>query len=368
MVERALNEFKIIKMQKILVIQQKMIGDVLVSTILCENLALKFPDAQIDYLVYDTTLPVLEHHSSNFRVIPYTKEHRASKQKMFHLAQQIRREKYDVVIDSYSKLESWVFVALSGAKQKISFDKGYINFLYTDVIKRHEKATSNLGLIIEQRLNLLKPLGILAPTVTKPKLHISAKEIQETQLFLKNHKVDTNRPLVMVSVLGSSDAKTYPLPYMAKVLDDMIAYQPMSLLFNYIPSQRNQALELYSLCSEPTKQYIYIEAIGKSLRDFISLMNACDFIVGNDGGAINMAKALNKPAFTIFSPMIDKEGWNSFEDGKHNISVHLNDYKPELFKNLSPKEVKIKNEPLYLKFHPELFQKQFAHFLSENVK
>ena len=45
---------------KILVIQQKMIGDVLVSTIICNNLRKAYPDAQIDYLVYESTIPVLE--------------------------------------------------------------------------------------------------------------------------------------------------------------------------------------------------------------------------------------------------------------------------------------------------------------------
>jgi heptosyltransferase-2 len=40
---------------KILIIQQKMIGDVLVS-IICNNLR-RYPDAQIDYLVYESTTP-----------------------------------------------------------------------------------------------------------------------------------------------------------------------------------------------------------------------------------------------------------------------------------------------------------------------
>ena len=59
-------------------------------------------------------------------------------------------------------------------------------------------------------------------------------------------------------------------------------------------------------------------------------MDACDFIVGNDGGAINMSKALKKPSFTIFSPWIEKRFWSTFEDGKLHSSVHLLDYQPQL--------------------------------------
>ncbi len=44
---------------KILVIQQKMIGDVLISSIICNNLRKAYPDAQIDYLVNSFTIPVI---------------------------------------------------------------------------------------------------------------------------------------------------------------------------------------------------------------------------------------------------------------------------------------------------------------------
>ena len=353
--------------KKILVIQQKMIGDVLVSSIVCQNLALEFPEAQIDYLVHDGTLPVLENNHSNFNIIPFSHQQRTSKIELIKFALHIRKKKYDVVIDCYSKLESWIITGLSGATKRISFDKGYLNFLYTDVIKRHKTPITNWGLTIEQRLNLLKPLGITQPKVIKPTLVVSEKEKLYTQAFLNKNNVDSSRPLIMVSVLGSSESKTYPLSYMAQVIDWVIEYQPVNLLFNYIPTQRTEAEKLYHLCKPETQKYIYFDAIGKSLRDFIGLMDACTLIIGNDGGAINMAKALNKPAFTIFSPMIDKLGWNSFEDGNKYISVHLKDYHPEKIEKLSNAELKIQNDNLYLDFQPELFKPLLTHFLEQNA-
>ncbi|WP_260850268.1 glycosyltransferase family 9 protein [Flavobacterium anhuiense] len=64
---------------KILVIQQKMIGDVLVSSIICNNLRTAYPDAQIDYLVYASTTPVLEVNSSIDNIILFEEKHRKSK-------------------------------------------------------------------------------------------------------------------------------------------------------------------------------------------------------------------------------------------------------------------------------------------------
>lgn len=354
-------------MKKILVIQQKMIGDVLVSSIICENLAVEFPDAQIDYLIYDTTYPVLLNNHSHYNIIPFTSKQRDSKIELLKFANQIRKTNYDVVIDSYSKLESWIITGLSGAKTKISFDKKYINSIYTHVVKRHNQPKTNLGLTIEQRLELLKPLGILNPKVLKPTLVVSENEKQQPISFLEKHRIDKKNPLGMISLLGSNESKTYPLEYMAKVIDEIVAYKPINLLFNYIPNQINEARKIFDLCKPETQKHIYFDVIGKSLSDFIGLMNECDFIIGNDGGAINMAKALNKPAFTIFSPVIDKLGWNSFEDGIRYISVHLKDYKPSVFENLSIKDVKIKNEQLYLEFKPELFKPLLMHFLKHNA-
>jgi len=354
-------------MKKILVIQQKMIGDVLVSSIICENLAIEFPNAQIDYLIYDTTYPVLLNNHSNYNIIPFTSKQRESKIELLKFAAIIRKEKYDVVIDSYSKLESWIITGFSGAKTRISFDKKYINAIYTSVVERHNKPKTNLGLTIEQRLELLKPLGILTPKVLKPTLVISESEKQQAIILLEKHNIDKNIPLAMISLLGSSESKTYPLEYMAQVIDEIIAYKPINLLFNYIPNQINEAKKIYELCKPETQKHIYFDVIGKSLRDFIGLMDQCDFIIGNDGGAINMAKALNKPAFTIFSPVIDKLGWNSFEDGINYISVHLKDYNPNLFENLSIKDIKIKNEQLYLELDPKLFKPLLMHFLKHNA-
>jgi heptosyltransferase-2 len=96
-------------------------------------------------------------------------------------------------------------------------------------------------------------------------------------------------------------------------------------------------------------------------------MNECDLIIGNDGGAINMAKALEKPSFIIFSPWIDKKGWATFEDGIKHISVHLNDFKPDLFTHKSDKEIKKNYLSFYQEFEPELFKDKIELFLKQNL-
>lgn len=352
---------------KILVIQQKMIGDVLVSSILCENLRYAYPDAQIDYLIYDSTKTVVDGAKYISNLILFTAQQRESKWELFKFILKIRKEKYDVIIDPYSKLESWLLVYFSGAKKTISFEKKGRNFIYTDVVKRRDDYNSNLGTIIEQRLALLEPLKIDNRKVTFPTIHVSEEEKQIAKSIFEKHAIDATKKTVMVSIIGSEQSKTYPNQYMAQVIDCIAETSNVNLLFNYIPNQMEQAKAIYNLCKDSTKKAIYFDVIGGSIREFIAIMNQCDVIVGNDGGAINMAKALHKPSFVLFSPWIDKKGWALIEDGITHISFHLDEFKPELFANKTPKEIKAENDFLYEQFVPELFLDKLKTFLLTHI-
>jgi ADP-heptose:LPS heptosyltransferase len=352
---------------KILVIQQKMIGDVLISSIICNNLRIAYPDAQIDYLVYESTTPVLEGNSNIDNIILFQEKHRKSKAEFFKLALQIRANQYDLLIDAYSKLESWLIVLLSGAKRKISYKKKGRTFLYTDNVPFEHFPKTNLGLAIERRLSLLDPLDLNIKIDPLPKLFVTEKENQEAVTLFEKHKLKKDRKTIMISLLGSEKLKTYPLEYMAKVVDTIADTFDVNILFNYFPKQINDAKFVFDSCKSSTQEKIYFDLYGDSLRSFIAIMNQCDLIVGNDGGAINMAKALNKPSFIIFSPWIEKKIWATFEDGILHSSVHLNDFKPELFINFTEKELKKRGLQLYQDFHSELFIDQLIDFLANNL-
>ncbi len=354
-------------MKKILVIQQKMIGDVLVSTILCETLCKAYPTAQIDYLIYENTYPVISENHKNYNVIFFKNEYRDNKKALISFALSLKEQNYDVIIDAYSKLESWLIVGLSNAKTKISFKKKISNLLFTHLIERDQQPKTNLGLVIEHRLKLLDPLKISKDLyVTHPTIKITDEENENAINLLKKHNVNLQKPIVMLNIIGSSETKTYPLKHMAKVVD-MVAKSDVQILLNYIPNQIETAKKVLNLCSVETQKKIFFNVLGNNLRGLLALLNQCSFVIGNDGGTMYMAKALNKPTFIIFSPWIEKIAWSTFEDGIKHISVHLNDYKPDLFKNKRLKQIKKENNNLYNLFLPEFFGDLLTHFIKSNL-
>ncbi|MEM9679867.1 MAG: glycosyltransferase family 9 protein [Bacteroidota bacterium] len=351
---------------KVLIIQQKMIGDVLATSILFEAIKSKYPDSELHYLINSNTFPVVENHPHIDVFQFYTPDMESSKLKLWRFAKSLRREHYDTVIDVYSKLSSNLITLLSGAKTKISVKKSYTSFLYHHTFKNKDKSHTNAGLALENRLQLLKPLSIDTAKTCKPKIYLKPEEIEKAKQVLDINGIHPNHPIFMIGVLGSDATKTYPLEYMAEVIDYIAANTPESqILFNYIPSQESEARSIFDLCKPETQSKIFINLYGKSLRDFLSLTSHCTALIGNEGGATNMAKALNIPTFTIFSPWIKREAWNMFEDGEKNVSVHLEDYSPEIYKNLKhPKTLKSQAEALYQSFQPELFEPKLNMFLS----
>ena len=347
---------------KILIIQQKMIGDVLTSTILFEAIKEHYPKAELHYLINLNTLTVIKGNPFIDDVIIYTPEIQRSNLKLWHFIKSIRKNEYDVIIDVYSKLSSNLISFLSKAKTKISYHKKQSLFIYDHNIKRTHHSNKASGLEISNRLKLLTPLKIYKDSL-KPQIYLTQQEIDTRKTYLENNGINFENPLYMVSVLGSSENKSYPLNFMAEIIDTIVAETKGQILFNYIPTQLQQAKIVYGFCRAETKKHIHFNIFGKNLREFLALTKNCDALIGNEGGAINMAKALDIPTFSIFSPWIKKEGWNGFENDGTHVSVHLKDFNSNLYDNKVQKEIKKEAKVFYEAFLPKYFLTVLKKFL-----
>lgn len=352
---------------KILIIQQKRIGDVLTSTILCNNLKKKYPTATIDFMCYTNCMDVLKENPNIDSIIELSDKVRKSYPSLLKFIFEIRRKKYDVVIDVYNKLETNLITLFSGANFKISYYKWYSSLFYNhNLIRFDGTKVPEYGLAIDNRLLLLEPLIKEKITDIRPKLFLTEFEKTEAKKLLESNGIDIeNRPLIMFNILGSEIIKTYPLDKMAKIIDHVVAKTNANIIFNYIPNQKNQALEIYNFCDEKTKQNIHFDIYSEGLRPFLALLSFCNVLIGNEGGAVNMAKALNIPTFSLFSPSIDKETWQLFEDEKEHVSIHLKDLKPEIYKQHSYKYIRENTLKYYDEYPLEIIFEKLDHYFKD---
>ena len=338
-----------------------MIGDVLTSSLLFEVLKDNNKEAELHYLINSHTSDIINNNPFIDDVIYFTPEVEKSYWKFIAFIKQIRSKKYDVIIDVYGKLSSNLITLFSGASIKISYFKKQTSFIYSHPIKRLKKPQNNASLAIENRLRLLEPLNISFNN-SSPKIYLQQSEIDLAKELLSSFSVDLSKPLYMISVLGSNSKKTYPSEYMAKLLDSIVLEKPdTQLLFNYIPSQFNDAKRIYDLCTTRTQDHIFLDLYGKSLLEFLALTNHCNALIGNEGGAINMAKALQVPTFIIFSPHLNKSNWFGKLENEKHVAVHLSDFIDHQEKDRD----KAKEKPIeyYLKFKPTFIEPKLIGFL-----
>jgi 2-keto-4-pentenoate hydratase/2-oxohepta-3-ene-1,7-dioic acid hydratase in catechol pathway len=166
-----------------------MIGDVLVSSLICENLKRNYPNSEVHYLINRFTIPVVENNPYIDEIIVFEDLYRSNKIEFFKFLKDIKKSNYDVVIDAYGKLESNLITLSSGAKTKISWKKSHTKFIYTHLFKNSTKPITNAGIAIEDRLRLLTPLNLKLPLITRTRIYLTDTEIKMEQVKLL-HPVD----------------------------------------------------------------------------------------------------------------------------------------------------------------------------------
>lgn len=349
---------------KILVIQQKHIGDVLTSTIILEALAKEYPDAALHYLVNSHTTPVTENNPFIHKLQLFTPEIANSRRHYFSFLKTIRKENYDIVIDAYGKWSSVFISFFSKAPVRISYHKFYTSFFFTETAKILKTARHNAKLSVENRLALLAPLSIPFYPY-KPKIYLTPEEIVKGKKFLEAAGLDIQKPVVMMGVLGSKAIKSYPKEYMATLIDHVTQRIPeVQLLFNYAPHQAEEAKLVYNLCKKETKNHIFYNAYPESLRMFMTVISHCQLFIGNEGGAANISKALSIPTFAVFSPVIGKEGWFGENERPVNNAVHISDFME--WNSADAKEAKKHPDVYYQKLTPEKILPELELFLKTN--
>ena len=251
----------------------------------------------------------------------------------------------------------------SGAKTIVGHYKWYTQFFYTKTVVPDAdcNATANAYRLLLSKTALGKEVEMIYPQI-----HLREEEKEKAKAAIKEN-CDTSKPIFMIGILGSGKNKSLPPKYMAETLDLITNTKDVQLLFNYMPNQLEEVKAIYDWCTETTQHKINLDFYAKGLRDFIALQSQCDALIGNEGGATNMAKALNVPTFTIYAPWINRTSWNIKEETGFYDIVHLSDYYPELYQKHA-KNYKALAFEWYEKLKPELYAEKLKAFVLRVAK
>ena len=148
--------------RRILLIKMRFHGDMLLTTPVISSLKKNYPDAKIDVLLYQDTIPILsENPEINALYGIKNKKAKASEKitNFFHLIKVLRANKYDLIVNLTDQWMVAILVRLLNARVKISQDYHHRQSAFWRNSFTHLVPLQG-GNVVESNLSVLTPLGL----------------------------------------------------------------------------------------------------------------------------------------------------------------------------------------------------------------
>lgn len=289
-------------MNKILIIQTAFIGDVILATVLIEKLHQYFPEAQIDFLLRKGNENLLQNHPKLNKVLIWNKKHQKYKS-LRQTIVQIRKEKYDLVVNTQRFTSTGLITAYSGAKQKIGFDKNPLSFMFSQKIKHKIKEGEH-----EVNRNLSLISSFTDDKLIRPKLYPSDTDFEQVSQYKK-------QDYICIAPTSVWFTKQFPAQQWIKLINQL---QEFRIYLLGSPSDKNACQEIMN---QSTHQNINNLAGELSLLASAALMQDAQMNYVNDSAPLHLCSSMNAPVTAIFCSTIPDFGFTPLSEKSLVVEV-----------------------------------------------
>jgi len=275
--------------KKILVIQLKRAGDVIVTTPVLPVLKEHFPEMQLDFLTYKAFAPLLENN-------PYIGHvHAYDPQQAWVGLRHVRAEGYDWIFDFQSSPRSALICRASGASLTAGYRVPFWGFFYSLTVSRPRGAQS----VVDGKMTLIEAAIGKISKRSERRIYLRAEEEHWAGEILNPGRVDSLVGLVPTHRRESRRWSADSFAALARRLQK--AGHHVWLFWgpgeeNYVEDIRQQAPGSHMIPSA-------------SLRQMAALLARCRLVVTNDNGPMHLAVAVKTPTVTLYGPT-DPLCWN----------------------------------------------------------
>lgn len=282
---------------KFLLIQTAFIGDVILATPLIERLRQAFPDATIDFVLRKGNESLLAGHPHLRKVYVWRKKEEKYRG-LFRLAREIRRERYDWVINCQRFAASGVLTVLSGAENTVGFDKNPLSRLFS------RRVPHLFGTAAEPRHEVERNLALIAhltgdARMQRPRLYPAAQDYARVQQLTTGYT-----QYVCIAPTSVWFTKQFPAHKWVELIGRFPAETAVFLLGG--PGDR-QACE--AIRAAVPEQNVVNLAGQLSFLESAALMKSAVLNYVNDSAPMHIASAMNAPVVAVFCSTIPAFGF-----------------------------------------------------------
>jgi len=283
---------------KILLIRLRRIGDVVMTTPAVALLKKHFPAASLHYLVEEPFRGLVDGNPDIERTIAIP-----AKQKIkdfVRLIREIRKQKYDAVLDFHGgPRASWI-TFWSGAKLKIGYAVKNKSFLYDIRISRRGESGPIHSVI--NHANLVRALGAKFDDADIPPLFLpepGLEDIERVSRLLRENSADTAK-LVALHVGAGNRFRDWGPANIAKLVDLLARIAGVRVVL--IGATGDQTAETEIL--KTAKEAVLPLAGRLSLTETKALVGRAALFVGPDSGPMHIAASTPTPIVAYFGPTL----------------------------------------------------------------
>jgi len=286
-------------MQKFLVIQTAFIGDVVLATALVEKLAQYYPEAEIDFLVRKGNESLLQNNPHLHEVLIWNKKEKKIKN-LFAVLSQIRKNKYDKVINLQRFFATGLLTAFSGAEESVGFDKNPLSFLFSTKVRHVISKENGIKHEVERNNDLIR--SFTDDVFNRPKMYPSANDISAIEPY-------TSGPYVTMTPGSVWFTKQYPVNKWIELISNF----PKAYTICLLGGKENMA-ECEHIKASAANSNVLVLAGKLSFLQSAALMKSASMNYVNDSAPLHFASAVNAPVTALFCSTVPAFGFTPLSD------------------------------------------------------
>ncbi|TAK51318.1 MAG: glycosyltransferase family 9 protein [Bacteroidetes bacterium] len=286
--------------KRILLSRMKFIGDVVLTTPVIRAVREQFPEAYIAYLGDKEAVSLLEGNPCLNEIIPYD----FSKPSLFESPRvifQLRKRKFDAVVDLFSNPRTALLMYASGAPIRIGKKSEGRGNLYTHQIEDDGKPKS----AIQFHYQYVKPLGV-EPTQFNTEIFLTDIEKREAKRFLQwqfeSDESCAPQSYAQQPIIGINPGATWPAKIWLRERFAGLAF----LLTKHLNARvvLFQGPKDKTLAEEVAKLSLANVSVlpVMQLRQLAAALSQLSLYITNDNGTMHIAVATGTTTIGIFGP------------------------------------------------------------------
>lgn len=279
---------------RILIIQLRRIGDVIVTTPVIDVLRRQFPDARIEFLVEPAAAPVLDHSPGLDERLVFEKS------KFWFWARDLRRRRYDWVLDFMNNPRTAQLTWATGAPVRVGFVVPFWSVVYTHRVPR---PTGDVY-AVQNKFALLRRLGVPTPVKSLPRLAVVTSEFDTLRTWWSETGLDKADQRIAVMPKHRHEIRQWPAAKFKGAIRRLLTKPGRRVI---LVGGADEQFYLQEVASEFAERVSLLPA--GSLHRAAAVLSRCHVAVTNDSGLMHLAVAVGTPTVTVYGPT-SPGSWN----------------------------------------------------------